>query len=70
LGIDPWDKDEESILPAAIVDWETAARLQTEETGFTFPWFKTGVPLITKDNVDSSAWWGNLPIDWAKAIRE
>ncbi len=69
LGIDPWDKDEESILPAAIVDWATVAQLQTEETGFTFPWFKTGVPLITKENVDSSAWWGNLPIDWASAIR-
>ena len=69
LGIDPWAYDKEAILPAHIVDWGTKSRLQIKEVGFTFPWFKTRVPLINKENVDLPAWWGNLPIDWAKAIR-
>lgn len=70
LGLDPWGYDEEIYLPVEVVDWKSAITPAEKEIfNYTFPWFKCKVALITKENVDSPALWGNFPADWAKAVR-
>lgn len=67
FGYDPWAYDNEVYLPVEVVDFKSNVGATLGE-GFTstFTWYKIGVVLVDKSNVNMTSLWGNSPIDWAR----